>query len=804
VKSKRWLLALVLALAALSAGATPCAPSATALCLAGVRFEVNVAWKDFQGRTGDGQAVGLTPDTGYFWFFSDSNIELIVKVLDARAINGKFWVFFGALSNVEYTLTVRDSVTGATKTYRNPSGMFASVGDTLAFEGSAGADLAVGETVEVEGTASSPESAAEIRRFLDRAAPASQAFTPCPDRTFGFDLTGCRFHIEVEWDDGHGNAGRGQPVQLTSDTGYFWFFSPSNVELMVKVLDARAINGKFWVFFGALSNVRYTVAVTDSVTGSVKTYVNPSGSFASVGDTAAFLGGRSVGPVRDAASAISAALDQTGGTIVAHGADGSAFTLEIPPDALDGPQTITMTPVSRIDRLPYSGGLVAGVELEPAGLHLLVPATLTIAPASNPTPPNYILTYAYARSGENLINYPRLDKDAIAIPILHFSGYGAGSGTAGDAAASDTPAGPLELYIHQYAGARFLRMLNLITDDELTERAIQIFTDAYNDVVVRQLNDVRESCDKAELELAMRTAFDFLRFIQLWGFGEDPRMEGFTPQVFDLADQILRACQQKAYDRCVSRDDPFEIVNMMAIARQLQLLGDEDVALTTFIENGLMESCLRFEIDFESKVVEEFHTTNGTSTTRMKYRAQHIPLRFNYAGNNFGRSIWEGGCTVAPELVEVELPVSLAAAHCQITTDAGDGWFNAAAAWIGVMGDPSASAVKLLYDPGKPTVTAKLVCSGQNPANFPVFQWYVDYLDFHHGEFSAGYGGALFNASNWEQLRYGPGPSQNGEFFAKKSYEREFVDIDTVKTEQTWFFLKHTPGAPMPDCPALP
>jgi hypothetical protein len=30
-------------------------------------------------------------------------------------------------------------------------------------------------------------------------------------------------------------------------------------EVLVKVLDGRAVNGKFWVFYGALSNVRYSV-----------------------------------------------------------------------------------------------------------------------------------------------------------------------------------------------------------------------------------------------------------------------------------------------------------------------------------------------------------------------------------------------------------------------------------------------------------------------------------------------------------------------------------------------------------------
>jgi hypothetical protein len=777
--------------------AAPCAPSPTTLCLNASRFEVEVSWRDSRGRTGVGQAVSITADTGYFWFFSEANIELVIKVLDATSINQKYWVFFGALTSVEFDLTVTDTATGAVKTYHNDLGNFASVGDTSAFE-------AVGagghETVRVDGTSASPASMEAVQNFIDAStSKAAAAFTPCPETRLGFLLNDCRFHIEVSWRDSRGRSGDGQSVQLTNDTGYFWFFSPANVELMVKVLDARAVNGKFWVFFGALSSVEYTVSVTDRITGSVRTYANPSGAFASVGDTGAFLGGYPVAPVRDSARGSAAEIDHTGGSIVARGADGSTFTLAIPPDALDGPHTITMTPVTRIDRLPFSGGLLAGVELEPEGLRLRVPATLTVAPAVSATPPNHILTYAYAQGGENLILYPGLDGDAVVLPILHFSGYGAGSGSAGDAAAqgSETPAGPLQPYVQQYAGERLRRIFNQITQEELNERAIEIFTNAYNNVVVRQLNEVKESCDKATLQLAMQTAFDFLRLIQLWGWGEDESMKGFTPLVFELADEILRTCQQKAYDRCVSRNDPFQIVDMLSIARQLQMLGDEDPYLTTFIEDGLMESCLRFEIDFESKLVEEHHADEGVTTLRMKYRAQHVPLRFNYGGNDFGRAIWEGSCTLLPVVVEFEPVVPFAGSGCSLTIQPANGFFKVAAAWIGVMDDPSVSAVRVLYDPGDPNVQATLHCDDSDDISLGIFQWFGEYTTWHQSEFSQGYGGALFGANNWEQL-------SSGEFFAKKSYERERVVLDSVKTEETWFFLKHTPGAPMPDCPNLP
>jgi hypothetical protein len=77
--------------------------------------------------------VALTGDTGTFWFFGPDNLEVFTKVLDGRALNGKFWFFSGALSSVDYTLTVTDTQTGAVRVYHNPAGRLASVADTGAF-----------------------------------------------------------------------------------------------------------------------------------------------------------------------------------------------------------------------------------------------------------------------------------------------------------------------------------------------------------------------------------------------------------------------------------------------------------------------------------------------------------------------------------------------------------------------------------------------------------------------------------------------------------------------------------------------
>jgi hypothetical protein len=98
-----------------------------------------------------------------------------------------------------------------------------------------------------------------------------------------------RFRASVTWRAVHiGTNGIGHPVPIADDTGSFWFFSPNNLELMIKVLDGRAVNGRYWVFFGALSDVEYEVTVTDTTTGAVKTYRNEQGTLASVADTSAF------------------------------------------------------------------------------------------------------------------------------------------------------------------------------------------------------------------------------------------------------------------------------------------------------------------------------------------------------------------------------------------------------------------------------------------------------------------------------------------------------------------------------------
>lgn len=99
---------------------TNCAQTATTVCLSDARFAVSATWATNDGKSGQGSAVSLTPDTGYFTFFSSSNVEVVVKVLNACGLNSRYWVFAGGLTNVKVVLTVRDTNTGTVRTYTNP------------------------------------------------------------------------------------------------------------------------------------------------------------------------------------------------------------------------------------------------------------------------------------------------------------------------------------------------------------------------------------------------------------------------------------------------------------------------------------------------------------------------------------------------------------------------------------------------------------------------------------------------------------------------------------------------------------
>ena len=272
--------------------------SAAALCLQGARFQATVRWQDQAGNQDSGQAIPITTDTGYFWFFDQENVELVLKVLDGCALNGRYWVFAAGLTDVEVDLVVDDVLSGDTRSYFNPLGRgFEPVLDTSAFATCDTAPSARWEAGGAEAHASDPATiaaiaAAEARGLaaLAEPFPESDAATAsaCTPTETALCLGG-RFEVRASWRDSAGNGAEATAAPLTSDTGTFWFFDAANLELVVKVLQACALNDRFWVFAGGLTDVEVRLTVTDTVTGAVQEYLNPLGRpYETVRDTSTF------------------------------------------------------------------------------------------------------------------------------------------------------------------------------------------------------------------------------------------------------------------------------------------------------------------------------------------------------------------------------------------------------------------------------------------------------------------------------------------------------------------------------------
>jgi PKD repeat protein len=118
-------------------GAVPCVVDSETLCLNGGRFAVTTEWTKPDGTSGHGTGVPLTSDSGYFWFFDPTNIEVVTKVLNGCAINNAYWVFAAGLTNVQVDLRVVDTSTGIVYTNENPQGTaFAPIQNTGAFPSS--------------------------------------------------------------------------------------------------------------------------------------------------------------------------------------------------------------------------------------------------------------------------------------------------------------------------------------------------------------------------------------------------------------------------------------------------------------------------------------------------------------------------------------------------------------------------------------------------------------------------------------------------------------------------------------------
>jgi hypothetical protein len=107
-------------------------------------FAASIVWRIPGGGSGVGFAKALTDESGWFWFFSPDNLEVTLKILDGRPVNGHWWIFLASMTNVGFTVTVYDNRDGCLAlpvtppacpswTYTNPPSVNTNRLDTQAF-----------------------------------------------------------------------------------------------------------------------------------------------------------------------------------------------------------------------------------------------------------------------------------------------------------------------------------------------------------------------------------------------------------------------------------------------------------------------------------------------------------------------------------------------------------------------------------------------------------------------------------------------------------------------------------------------
>jgi len=102
----------------------------------------------------------------------------------------------------------------------------------------------------------------------------------------------------VAWINQHGGGatGKGRPVRLSEESGYFWFFDPEISEVTIKILDGREISSHYWIFLASMTDVDVTVTVRqlmgsfcqDQGTCPTLIYHLPPGAVEGIADLQAF------------------------------------------------------------------------------------------------------------------------------------------------------------------------------------------------------------------------------------------------------------------------------------------------------------------------------------------------------------------------------------------------------------------------------------------------------------------------------------------------------------------------------------
>lgn len=229
------------------------------LSLLAGRFEARLRWRaNGQESWVAAEAASLSDQSGVFRLFTPDRAEVAVQMIDGREQGGHFWTFIASMTDVEIEVEVIDSLTGERFLHHQAAGDIASVANFDAFPA--------------------------VAQHSDGSFRLGFGGLPEPQPSVS---VGQRFEVSAESLEG-GESRTALGRLLFGETAAFSFFNPSTLDVMVNVLDGRAINGKFWIFAGSLTDTEWVLKVRDNTTGAEVTQHIGAGTFASYSTIDAF------------------------------------------------------------------------------------------------------------------------------------------------------------------------------------------------------------------------------------------------------------------------------------------------------------------------------------------------------------------------------------------------------------------------------------------------------------------------------------------------------------------------------------
>lgn len=339
-----------------------------------------------------------------------------------------------------------------------------------------------------------------------------------------------------------------------------------------------------------------------------------------------------VGPQPDSARAVTQTIPASGGSISATGADGTVYTLTFPKDSLVDDQEITMTPLSGVSKLPGGHALAAGVQLDPQGLQLAQPATLTIKPAT-PIPAQNRISFASQDSGTDFHLYPQAyDPQTITLQVTHFTEYGAFQGAAADVL-TQMQHGTLSYLslseqLRSMLGAMRASQLtgadSPYTWDQIESKFVEMSQAWYAQKVLPGLQlAVDPNADDDQMSQAIREAMSWEREIQLLGVN-DPDLEAKWTTILGMIQQALTNAYARAYNRCVNEHNVMQVRQMMTIEHSIQLMGYDLGPSHDALADA--QKCLHFELDVDATYTSQSSGHGSTINTSGHVQVAALPL----------------------------------------------------------------------------------------------------------------------------------------------------------------------------------